>query len=94
MWYFAPRDQTGGIFARVRSRYRNELFSTYVYEVRERRQRHGLGGDFHLLSYSEQQSQQKNWVEFHNYHLKRHERLEKKRDGLMKEFRSRLEESR
>ena len=71
---------------RVRGRYRNELFSTYVDEVRERRRRHGLGGDVHLLLYSQQQSQQENWVEFQNYHLKRHERLEKKRDELKKEL--------
>ena len=69
---------------RVRSRYRKEQFSSFVDEVRKRRRRHGLGGGVHLLVDLQQQSQQKNWIEFQNYHLKRHERLEKERDALKK----------
>ena len=69
---------------RVRSRYREERFSAFVDEVRERRRRHRLGGIVHLLVDLRQQSQQENWIEFQNYHLKRHERLEKERDGLKK----------
>ena len=69
---------------RVRSRYRKEQFSAFVDEVRERRRRHGLGGGVHLMVDLQQQSQQENWIEFQNYHLKRHEDLEKKRNGLKK----------
>ena len=71
---------------RIRGRYRNELFSTFVDEVRERRRRHRLGDDIHLLLDSQQQNQQQNWIEFQNYHLKHHERLEKKRDVLKEEL--------
>ena len=67
---------------RVRSCYRKGQFSAFVDEVRERRRRHGLDGDVQLLVNLQKQSQQENWIEFQNYHLKRHERLEKKRDGL------------
>ncbi|KAL8724032.1 MAG: hypothetical protein Q9166_008168 [cf. Caloplaca sp. 2 TL-2023] len=67
---------------RVRSRYPKEQFSAFVDEVRERRRRHGLGGGVRLLVDLQQQSQQENWIEFQNYHLKRHDRLEKERDGL------------
>lgn len=67
---------------RVRSRYRQGQFGAFVDEVRERRRRHKLDGDVHLLVNLQKQSQQKNWIEFQNYHLKRHERLEKERDGL------------
>jgi hypothetical protein len=69
---------------RVRDRYRNKL-CTYVDEVHERRRRHGLDDDVHLLLDS-QQSRQENWIEFQNYHLKHHERLKKKRDGLKKDL--------
>lgn len=62
------------------ARCRNRPFSNFVDEVRERRQRHGLGGDVRLLFNTEQQSQLDNWIEFQNHHLKGLERLEKKRD--------------
>lgn len=71
---------------RVRGRYRNKPFSIFIDEVRDRRRRHGLGVDVHLLLDSQQHSQQENWIEFQNYHLKHHERLEKKRGGLKKEL--------
>ncbi|KAL9042523.1 MAG: hypothetical protein Q9214_003750 [Letrouitia sp. 1 TL-2023] len=71
---------------RVRSRYQDELFSTYVNEVCERRRRHELDDNVHLLLDSRQQSQQENWIEFQDYHLKHHERLEKKRTGLKKDL--------
>lgn len=70
----------------IRDRYRKTPFSIFVDEVRDRRRWHGLGVDVHLLLDSQQQSQQENWIEFQNYYLKHHERLEKKRDGLKKEL--------
>jgi len=69
---------------RVRGRYRKEQFSVFVDEVWERRRRYGLGDGVHLLVDLQRQGQQENWIEFQNYHLKRHKRLEKKRDGLKK----------
>lgn len=71
---------------RVRARYRNKSFDTFINEVHKRRRRHRLDGDVHLLLDSQCQSQQQNWIEFQNYHLKRHERLEKERDALKKEL--------
>jgi len=57
-----------------------------VDEVRERRRRHGVGGGVRLLLSPEQQSRLENWMEFQNYHLKRLEGFEKKRDKLKKEL--------
>ena len=65
-----------------RSRYRKEKFSVYVDRIRERRRRHGLGNGVHLLVDLQQQGQQENWIEFQDYHLKRHEQLERKRDEI------------
>lgn len=45
-----------------------------------------MGGDVRLLLDPEQQSRLENWMEFQNYHLKRLERFEKKRDELKKEL--------
>jgi hypothetical protein len=67
---------------RDRARYRNKLFSNFVDKVRERRQRHKLGGDVRLLLDPKQQSGLENWMEFQNYHLKRLERFERRRDSL------------
>lgn len=71
---------------RVRGCYRGEPFGTYVNEVRERRRRHELYNEVHLLLDSQQQSQQENWNEFQDYHLKHYERLEKKRNRLQKDL--------
>lgn len=71
-------------------RCRNRSFSIFVDEVRERRQRHGLGGDVRLLLDTEQQSRLDHWIEFQNRHLKRLEEFQKKRDKLKQE----LEDSR
>ena len=40
----------------------------------------------HLLLDLQQQNRQQNWIEFQDYHLKIHERQEKKRDGLQKDL--------
>ena len=45
-----------------------------------------MDNDVHLLLDSQQQNQQENWIEFQDYHLKHHERLEKKRNGLKKDL--------
>ena len=70
--------------ARVRSR--NRPFSNFVDEVRERRQRHGLGGDVCLLLDLEKQSRLDNWIEFQNRHLKRLEQFKEERDKLKQEL--------
>ncbi|KAF2817570.1 uncharacterized protein BDZ99DRAFT_457296 [Mytilinidion resinicola] len=67
-------------------RCRNRPFSKFVDEVRERRQRHGLGGDVRLLLDLERQSRLDNWIEFQNRHLKRLEQFEKERDRLKQEL--------
>ncbi|KAL9118862.1 MAG: hypothetical protein Q9187_004584 [Circinaria calcarea] len=72
--------------SRVRRRFRNKPFSKFEDEVRERRRRHELGGDLRLIFDLEQQSRLENWIEFQHYHLKRFERVEKKRDGLKQEL--------
>ena len=66
---------------RARSRYRREEhFNSFVDRARERRRRHGLDGDVHLLADLHEQSQQQTWIEFENFHLKRKERWEEDRD--------------
>ena len=70
----------------VRDSYQHNSFSAFVDNVCERRRRHGLSGHVQLLLDLQQQSQQQNWIEFQNYHLTHHERLEKKRDGLKKKL--------
>ena len=71
---------------RVRSRIQDKPFSTYVDEIRERRRRHEMDDDVRLLLDSQQQSRQENWIEFQDYHLKHHERLKKKRNGLKRDL--------
>lgn len=70
---------------RVRAYYRNKPFRHFEDVVRERR-RHELCDDVRLLLNSEQQSRLENWIEFQNYHLKRLEQFEEKRDDLKKEL--------
>ena len=50
--------------------------------IRERRRRPNLEGDVNLQSESSKQSRLENWIEFQDYHLQRHETLEKKLDDL------------
>lgn len=68
----------------VQDNYQHNSFSTFVNNVRERRRRHGLDVDIQLLLDLQQQSRQQNWIEFQDYHLIHHDRLEKKRDRLKK----------
>ena len=56
---------------KIRAYYHTKAFSIFVDNVRERRQRHKVGGDVRLLFNSEQQSRLGNWIEFQNYHLNR-----------------------
>jgi hypothetical protein len=67
-------------------RCRKRSFSNFVDEIRERRQRHGLGGDVRFLLNTEQQSRLDNWIEFQNRHLKRLEQFEKERDNLKQQL--------
>ncbi|KAL8682628.1 MAG: hypothetical protein Q9186_001315 [Xanthomendoza sp. 1 TL-2023] len=71
---------------RLRHRYRNISFSIFVDEVRGRRRAHSLDDNVHLLLDPQQQSRQQTWIEFQDYHLKRHEWQEKKRDELQKDL--------
>ena len=71
---------------RLRLRFRKKPFSTFLDEVRERRQAYGLDGNVYLLLDPQQQSRQQNWIEFQDYHLKIHKRQEKKRDRLQKDL--------
>ncbi|KAK5011578.1 hypothetical protein LTR28_012895 [Elasticomyces elasticus] len=71
---------------KVRRRFRNKPLSEFMDEVRERRRRHKADSNICLLLDPEQQSWLENWMEFQNYHLKRLERFEKKRDELEKDL--------
>ena len=51
-------------------------FPDFVCMVLDRRRRHGLEGDVHLLPDLKQQSRLENWMEYQNYHLALHERDE------------------
>ena len=61
-------------------------------KVRERRRAHGLDDNVCLLLNPQQQSQQQNWIEFQDYHLKLHELQKKKLDGLQKDLNNALKE--
>lgn len=68
-------------------------FPDFVEEVRDRRRRHGLEVDMCLLADPKQQSRLENWIEFQNYHLMLHERIEieendkrEERDAARKEL--------
>lgn len=74
--------QFRGAQRRDRARYRNKPFKNLVDEVCERRRRHGLDGDVHLLFDLERQEPLGNWLEYQNYSLKRLERFERDRDEL------------
>ncbi|KAI4100499.1 MAG: hypothetical protein L6R37_005450 [Teloschistes peruensis] len=56
----------------------------FIDEIRSRRRGHGLDDNVHLLLDPQQQSGQQTWIEFQDYHLKLHERQEKKRDEILK----------
>lgn len=71
---------------RLRQRYRNKPFSTYLDEIRERRRAHGLDDNVHLLQDTQEQTRQQNWVEFQDYHLRLHEWQREKRDGLQQDL--------
>lgn len=66
---------------KIRQHYRHKAFSDFEEEVRQRRQRHQLGGNIRLRSDPGQQSRLENWTEFQDYHLQNLERLEKQIDG-------------
>ena len=63
-----------------------EKFGDFMQKVRDRRRRHGLKGHVCLRPDPKQQSQLETWIEFQNYHLDIHERLEEEmtndRQGL------------
>lgn len=62
---------------RIRHFYRNKSFGTFVNNVIQRRQKHELDGEVHLLRDVAQQHQIDDWMEFQDYHLQRLERFEK-----------------
>ena len=51
-------------------------------KVRERRRRHKVEGDICLRSEPGQQSRLENWIEFQDYHLQCHEKIEESIDEL------------
>ncbi|KAK4990624.1 hypothetical protein LTR66_006748 [Elasticomyces elasticus] len=67
-------------------KFRASQLIEFMDEVRERRRRHKVDSNICLLLDPEQQSWLENWMEFQNYHLKRLERFEKKRDKLEKDL--------
>ncbi|MCJ1255218.1 hypothetical protein MMC24_003034 [Lignoscripta atroalba] len=67
-----------GFQKRVRLHYLSRgNFHTFQDKVRDRRRRHGLEGDASLHSNPEKHSRLENWIEFQDYHITIHERLEK-----------------
>ncbi|KAF2007837.1 hypothetical protein P154DRAFT_516643 [Amniculicola lignicola CBS 123094] len=67
---------------RLRHRNRNKLFSVFLDELRERRRAHKLDDNVHLLLDPRQQNRKQTWIEFQDYHLRLHERMEKQQEGL------------
>ena len=74
-----------GFQKEVRQYYRHRNFSEFVDQVRERRRRHGLGGNV-CLRLDLKQSRLETWIEFQDWHLQRLEGFEKHRDKLRKEL--------
>lgn len=70
----------------TRRRFGKKWFSRFEDAVRERRQRHGLRGDVHLLLDPRQQSRLQNWVEFQNYHLKALEGFTAEQDKVQQQL--------
>ena len=69
----------------VRRYYRHRNFSEFVDQVRQRRRRHGLGGNV-CLQLDLEQGRLETWIEFQDWHLQRLEGFEKHRDKLSKEL--------
>lgn len=68
---------------RVRRYYRHRDFSKFVDQVRERRRRHGLGGNV-CMRFDLEQSRLETWFEFQDWHLQHLEGLGKNQDELRK----------
>ena len=67
----------------VRRYYRHRNFSEFVDQVRERRRRHGLGGNV-CMRFDLEQSRLETWFEFQDWHLQHLKGFEKNRDELRK----------
>ena len=65
-----------------RAQHRRKPFADFVAEARERRLKHGLDGDVHLLLDPKKQNRFENWLEFQNFNLIRLEELENQRKML------------
>lgn len=76
---------------RIRHYYRQKPFSEFLDTVRKRRDKHNLGGNVHLRFNVRQQSRLENWTEFQDYHLQKHEGLEKEREDLKKDYDTTME---
>ena len=74
-----------GFQKEVRRYYRHRNFGEFVDQVRERRRRHGLGGNV-CLRLDLKQSRLETWIEFQDWHLQRLKGFEKHRDKLRKEL--------
>ncbi|WEW61593.1 hypothetical protein PRK78_007084 [Emydomyces testavorans] len=79
---------------RIRQYYiRKGTFPEYQRKVRERRHKHGLGGDVELCQDRDQQSRLATWVEYQDYQLRKLETFEKdvkKIEGVLDTARKRL----
>ena len=65
----------------VRRYYRHRTFSEFLDQVRERRRKHGLGGNA-CLRFDLEQSPLETWFEFQDWHLQHLEGFEKNRNEL------------
>lgn len=74
-----------GFQKEVRRYYRHRNFSEFVDQVRERRRRHGIGGNV-CLRLDLDQTRLETWIEFQDWHLQHLEGFEKHRDKLKKEL--------
>ncbi|KAI9675745.1 MAG: hypothetical protein M1817_001112 [Caeruleum heppii] len=68
---------------------RRKPFSEYRRKVLERRRRHGLDGDVHLLEDRDQQTELTDWMEYQDVQIRHYERLKKE----VEEAQTRLESS-
>ena len=71
---------------RIRHYYRQKRFSEFLDTVRKRHDKHNLGSNVHLRFDVRQQSTLENWTEFQDYHLQKHESLQKEREDLKEDY--------
>lgn len=71
----------------IRRRYsQRRPFSDFKDDIRRRRLEHGVQGDVHLQPDSKQQNRLQNWIEFQDYHFRKHEKFNREIADLQKEL--------